>query len=467
MKRFKGVFKNLSYAFVGNLVSLIGSIFVTLLLPKFIGVTQYSHYQLYIFYASYAGFAGIGWVDGVYLRYGGKYYDELDKSLFATQLRAFSLLELIISTIVYIVTFFIADGPEKRIVFLYFCLCIIIYMPRTYLHNLLQATGRIKEYATGVIIDKTFHIAGTFLGILLQREGFIWFISSELIGRILGGLYIFYVSRDIVTAKVKPFYETKAEAIKNISAGVPLLISNLASMLITGVMRQAIEIFWDVETFGKVSLTLSISNLLLTFISSVSLVLFPMLKRNKTDELSNIYGKLRTGLMLPVLGCLIFYHPVKTILSIWLPQYAESLRYMAILFPICVFDTKMSLLINTYMKALRKEKTLLFVNLSTVGLSVVCAAITCWWMHSLDAAIFSIVTVLAFRSIFSEIILSKSIDIKMYKDIIFEIILTLLFTYSSWVIGGIFGMICYATGYVIYLIFKQNEIRGLVDFITK
>ena len=38
----------------------------------------------------------------------------------------------------------------------------------------------------------------------------------------------------------------------------------------------------------------------------------------------------------------IFYYPIKLILSTWLPQYADSLRYMALLFPICIYESKMS-----------------------------------------------------------------------------------------------------------------------------
>ena len=86
MNIFKTSFlKNLSVAFVANLISLLGSTIITIFLPKFIGVTQYAYYQLYIFYTSYIGFLGLGWLDGIYLRYGGKFYDKIDKKLFSAQ----------------------------------------------------------------------------------------------------------------------------------------------------------------------------------------------------------------------------------------------------------------------------------------------------------------------------------------------------------------------------------------------
>jgi len=52
----KSIIGNLSAAFIANIITLVGNLSISLLLPKFIGVTQYSYYQLYVFYASYVGF---------------------------------------------------------------------------------------------------------------------------------------------------------------------------------------------------------------------------------------------------------------------------------------------------------------------------------------------------------------------------------------------------------------------------
>ena len=74
------IFKNISLAFISNIIGLIASSVITFVLPKFIGVTQYSYYQLYIFYVSYVGFFGFGWIDGLYLRYGWKYFNKINKN---------------------------------------------------------------------------------------------------------------------------------------------------------------------------------------------------------------------------------------------------------------------------------------------------------------------------------------------------------------------------------------------------
>ena len=78
------------------------------------------------------------------------------------------------------------------------------------------------------------------------------------------------------------------------------MLANVASMLIIGVVRFGIEHAWDVETFGKVSLTLSVSNLMMIFINAVGIIIFPILRRTNESKLSEIYTIMRDFLMLRI-----------------------------------------------------------------------------------------------------------------------------------------------------------------------
>ena len=93
------IFKNISYTFLSNVVCTIVSILVVFFVPKSVGVENYGYFQLYLFYINYTGFLHFGWADGVYLRYGGAYYKDLDKPMFATQFRLFIVMELVFSII--------------------------------------------------------------------------------------------------------------------------------------------------------------------------------------------------------------------------------------------------------------------------------------------------------------------------------------------------------------------------------
>lgn len=458
--------KNLSVAFIANAITLVSNALLTLVLPRFVGVSEYGYYQLYIFYAGYVGFFALGWTDGLYLRHGGEYYRNIDRASMHGQLRVFSGMEMAISMLICVFALLFSES-DKATVYIMFALCVLLYLPRAFLHNLLQATNRINEHATGLIIDKVVHIAITALGIAFGRTDSAWFIVSELFGRLCGGCYIFWTCRDVLKARPCKRSKVLFEAKQSISCGFVLMISNVASLLIVGIVRQGIEIFWNVETFGRLSLTLSISNMLMKFINSVAMVVFPLLRRSDEHALSNVYEKMRAMLMVPILGIMVFYYPGRLLLSMWLPQYAESLQYMAVLFVMCVYESKMSMLINTYMKTLRKEKQLLIFNGVSVGLSLIATILTCGVAHNLDMAVFSIIILLAIRSTIAEMSLSKLIDIDVKMDMLSEHAMSVVFILANWFVGGFWGMAIYAVAYGIFILINRDSVRTIIDIVKK
>ena len=339
----------------------------------------------------------------------------------------------------------------------------IFYLPQALLKYILQATNRIKEYTAIVIIERLVYLSIAILVLISNPKNFVSLIIADIVGKIVALGYACLKCKDILFTKPEPLRNAIKEAWTNISVGIKLMFANIASMLIIGFVRLSIENQWDVATFGKVSLTMSVSNLLMVFIRAVALVMFPMLRRTNSGKLSSIYNTMRTCLMIPLLGMLVCYYPAKVILSAWLPQYADSLVYMALLFPMCVFESKMSMLIETYMKTLRKEKWLLVVNVTTVLLSVVTTLITTYWLHNLDLAVASIVFLLAFRCVFAELLLSTVLDVNVKTDIVLELALTIIFIGASWFVGGIAGLAIYAVAYLIYLFIKRNDVTFVLN----
>src|SRR5690606_17481692 len=104
---------------------------------------------------------------------------------------------------------------------------------------------------------------------------------------------------------------------------------------------------------------------------------------------------LRNSLMVILFGVLFLYFPVYKLLAIWLPQYKDSLTYMAILFPMCLFEGKMSLLVATYLKVLRKEKTLLKINIITLVVSILLTFVSIYLLRNLNLAVLSILVLIA------------------------------------------------------------------------
>jgi len=237
--------------------------------------------------------------------------------------------------------------------------------------------------------------------------------------------------------------------------------------LIIGIIRFSIENQWDISTFGKVSLSLSISNMLMIFVNAVALVMFPMLRRDSEEKYGRIYNVINGLLEVGVFGFMIIYYPVISLLSIWLPQYAESLAYLAVLFPMCVFEGKNALLLATFMKTLRKEKNMLIINICTLLFSIVSTYITVYVLKDLNYVVVSIVFLVAFRAIAFELFLSRYLEIQAVKNISIEIIVVALFVIANWLVGGMIGFVMYTVIYCGFLVIRKQELMQIYKVLKR
>lgn len=465
--KLRNILENITYTFTANILTMLISIIMTLILPKFLGVTDYSYYQLYIFFISYVGFFHFGWIDGIYLKIGGMEYNDLEKSNYVTQFWMLNVLEIIIAAIISIFALFTIKNIDKSFVLISTSVCGVITILRTYLLFILQSTNRIKEYAKYTRVDRFIYFALVIVFLFLGFKNYKIILYIDIFSKLVALVLCANKMKDIVFGKLNISKNTLLEIFENISIGIKLMLANIASTLIIGVVRFGIQKNWDIETFGKISLTLNISNLLMTFINAVAVIMFPLLRREEESNLPKIYVILRNTLMIFLYMMLIFYYPIKLILSTWLPQYADSLRYMALLFPICIYESKMSMLINTYLKSFRKEKSMLIINTISLILSLILTILSVFILNNLTLAILSIVFLLGFRCVIGELVLTKIMNILIYKDIILETVLTAIFIISSWFINNMFCSIIYTCFYSIYVFIKRKDIKRTILLFKK
>ncbi|AEB30201.1 heteropolysaccharide repeat-containing protein [Carnobacterium sp. 17-4] len=466
-KKFLSLLKNMSYTISSNLISLLISTFVVLIIPKLIGVEEYGYWQIYLFYGSYIVLLHLGWNDGIYLRYGGENYKKLDKRKFYSQFWSFFIFQFIVSLILLLVIHKYMETPNDIFIFTMLSIFLLIVNVRSFLHNILQATNLIKTYSISTILDRLVYVILISILLLTGNRDFKLLIIADLVGKSVSLLYAMYLCRDIVFGKFEDFYFDLIETVENIRVGISLMFANIASSLILGIVRFGIERVWSVAIFGKISLTLSVSNLLMVFVNATSLVIYPMLRRTNTEKLKDLYSLMRTLLIVPLIGVLIMYYPLKYVLSLWLPEYAESLNYMALIFPMILFESKTALLINTYLKTIRKERIILKVNIYTVCVSIIITMISTLILENLTVAMLSIGVLLAFRSIVAELLLSKIIKVNVVSDIYLEIFMSIIFIITSWYIKSIIGIFIYILFYFIYLLIKRKEIMYTYNFIKK
>ncbi|MBE9900345.1 oligosaccharide flippase family protein [Enterococcus casseliflavus] len=457
--------KNFSYTFTSNLVSLIISSLIVLVIPKVIGVEEYGYWQLYLFYTSYVGFLHFGWNDGIYLRYGGEKYDSLDKNLFFSQFWSLGVFQLFLGLLIFFLGNIFNENINDKILLISFSINLIIVNVRYFISYLLQATNRLKEFAFSTILDRVLFLFIIITLLVLSKIGFEQMIIADLISKSVSFTYLIFKCNDIIIRNFKNFRFSLNESIKSISVGIKLMFANIASNLILGIIKFGIQFTWSVATFGKISLTLSISNLIMTFINALSLAIFPILRRLKKDKMIALYTIFRTLLTITLLGLVLIYYPLNAILAAWLPKYQDSLKFMVLVFPMIVFESKVSLLTNTYLKTIREEKMILKVNLISVLISLLLTVISTLLIKSITAAMLSIVIVLGLRSILAELELSKKINITYKKDLILEILMVTFFIFSGWYFNTLSGFLIYGIVYLGYLLFRKSDIKGVIQLL--
>lgn len=463
-KSAKRILKNFSYSITANLISLLTSVAVTFIAPKLLSIEEYGYWQLFMFYSIYVGFLHFGWNDGIFLRYGGKDYNDLDKQKFHSQFYSFFLFQSVLSVMFLLLSIKFTNIGERVFVLKLIALTIVLTNTRYMLQYILQCTNRIKEYSQVIIVGRVSYFIFVLITLLSGKVLFEFLVFSDVVSRLFALLLAMYYCKDIVFRKVFNFRFTLFESLTNITVGVKLLLSNISSLMIVGVIRFGIERNWDVSTFGKVSLTISLSNLFMLFINALGTIIYPLLKRVNESKLKQLYCSIRELLMVILLGALVIFFPLKLYLSAWLPQYSESLVYMSLLVPMCVYEGKFSLLINVFYNTMRKEKLILKINLLALIVSILLSTITAYYLKNLNLTVLTIVVVLAFRTLLAELVLSKSLNVFAKKEIVFETILISIFMMTSWFLDFWVSLMIYAVSYLIYIFVKKKDIQGSIKY---
>lgn len=456
-----GFRRNIVYAFIAQFISLSLSLIMSLIVPKILGLEQYGYWQLFLFYAGYVGYCLIGINDGIYLRTGGQLYSKLDYKKIGTQYYIAMAVQLLFAALIGIIALFFVNDTERKYVLLLVAIFLFINNATGFLSSILQAVNNTYQFSTSVMLEKVFFIVFLILSIALKVINYKIIILGYVISRILAMIYSVYCCKEIVFGGISSEIGIIADIVKSIKAGFVLLISNIVSVLILGIGRQVIDLKWGVEAFARISFSLSITNFFLQFINQISMVLFPTLRLTSDEKKIEIYRMSRVLLSHVLTGILVFYVPIVKILEIWLPDYQESLKYLIFTLVICIFDGKMQMLYATYMKVLRKEKVLLVVNVISITVSAVLCFISAFVLKNFYFVVLCMTISIAVRSILSELYIGKILEQKYYKLLIMEVILSVLFIYSTWFYSNLKSFILYLCVYFISVWLDWENIKKL------
>lgn len=440
------------------------SIIQTMLVPKLLGSTQYGYWQLFLFYQSYVGFAHLGLNDGIYLIKGGQPRDIIDKRSVNSQFIFGAIFQLILAATIVVIALGGGFGPDREFVIVCTGIFLVIQNAATYLMYILQAMNETRRSSYSTIVERLTFLVPLVVLLVKRYNTYQPFVISYIFSSVVQLAYCSWFCRDFFRAGLESVRQTAGEAWGSIRVGFKLMVANIASQLVLGIARFAIDAAWGIDTFGELSLSLSLVNFFLAFVSQASMVLFPALRQVGLAEAKGFFVNVRDTMSLFFPIIYVLYYPMVWILSWWLPKYAHSFVYFAFLIPICVFDSKMNICCTTFFKVLRKEGRLLKVNVCTCVVSAALTLAGVYVLGSIFWVINGVVIAIVGRSLWSEAQLTRELAVPSNRAITAgELALTMVFVSTAFLLPGFAAFGCYCAAYAAFLLTFRSRACELLN----
>lgn len=429
-KENKKIISNIFKVAFSNIIKLLSGVLVGFLLPKIIGVTDYGFYKTFTLYITYVGLFHFGIADGIYLKYGGMSYDELDKNKFKFYSQFFIFLECILSIIMLFISLSFISGEYK---FIFSCVAIYLLCNNVtgYFQMISQITSRFNELSIRNIIQSLLTITAVLsLYFLYKYSNYdvtykIYTLMYIGIIFILSLWYIF-TYRKIVFGSTTGWKNEKKDIWLFIKIGFPLLIANLCSTFILTLDRQFVNIIWPVtdldNTYSIYAFAYNMLSLVTTATTAISTVIYPTLKKTTEETLKHNYSRLISIILIFVFFAMIAYYPLVFIVNNFLAKYNDSLIYFRIIFPGLACQSAITIIMHNYYKVLGYNFKFFIKGIVTIVISFVANLIAYLIFKTpLAISVASIITMLIWY-FYVEYFFVKKYKVKTAKNIIYMVI---------------------------------------------
>ena len=292
MMRKKKFLKNISIVAVSNGLMLLASILIGIILPIIFSYDDYGYYRLFALYVTYFGLFHFGFIDGIYLHFGGVDYAHIESrsQRFRALTKFLLLLEFAVAVLAIAFALFFLEG-DRRIVFILLGVNVIAINMMTYYQFISQVTSRFKEYSIRNIIYAILISISVLIIYLFKLTDYkVILLATILINYTLMFLYM-HTYRNISFGKSDSISDSKNEIWYYFKLGFPLLIANLISVFMLNMSKQVVDHYFEINVFAIFSFAYSLMSFANIFVAAISTVVYPMLKQVEEDKLKGYYPK--------------------------------------------------------------------------------------------------------------------------------------------------------------------------------
>lgn len=449
--------KNFKMVFSAQLLVLVFGLITSLILPGIMSVEDFGYWQIYLLYSSYLGIFALGFNDGIYLRYGSYNYYDLPHKQIRTAIRI-HIFVLCLFSIIILGGTFLVDDVKKQFIFRFIGLSILIFGINGVFIHILQITNQMKKYSFFSILSKIIMLVVILISFLTQKTNFEILVIGDFVSKVIVITGMIVYNKELWIGENSRILDALKEYTVNVSVGIKLMLAQLMGMLVIGLSRFFVEWLEDVNEYAYYSFGITVTNLVIIFITSISLLLYPSLSRIDANYYPKYYEKINELLrFFNILIPLIYYISILLIPFLF-PDYNSVLMYLNILFCIIILQAKMLLLNNTFYKVLRKENSMLKENLNSVLLFLLLTPVLYTLVGGVSSIAMSTLLVMGWRTLASEIYLRKIMKIKNNKSVMadFSFIIFFMFITNNFKIYN--SLIIYICFLILILYLKRKMI---------
>ena len=350
----KSIFK----IFSANCLQLISGILVGFFVPVILSIEDYADLKTYTLYLSYIGLFHLGFIDGMYIKYGGKNINEINQNKLKAEHNIILLIEVIFTIIIVSIGLIV-----KNIIIVLLGISIIPAILSTFYKSIYQATGEFKKYSNIIYVYTIIYTIVNLFLVLIKNNNYITYCISIFISYIASIIWC-EVSFYRNTKKVKTEYSK--ELIENVKVGFFILLGNLSFVLFTGADKWFIKIFFTDNEFAYYSFAISMLNIINTLISAISVTFY-----NYLFNIENKINKLKEYLI--ILGGMASasYFVLSIIVKMFMTKYIPSLSVIAITFATIPYIILINALFMNLYKIKKDEKKYFKIVVIMVIISII------------------------------------------------------------------------------------------------
>lgn len=307
--------------FLGLLIGILNGFF----LPMVFSIEGYALFKAFSLYAAYAVVFSFGLSDGMYLMYGGKNEANMDVS--KTKAYYFFLMKL--QAIVCVIMFIIAYLLLKDIALIFFGFFIIPLQLIHFFRLYYRALGEFDKYSLLQSVLVVFELLNTlFIVFYIKSQDPHLFISIKIINHAvvaaLFSLLFFWKYRAVPSAGLKWSDYTAI-----MKPGFAVMMADMVAVLIFSLDRWFVMVLFTDEAFAYYSFAVSILNLFLVFITSVTNIFYSYISKKLGDGI--FIRQLKNQVLIISSFFPVGFFILRDIIEVYLDKYSQALEILWIL----------------------------------------------------------------------------------------------------------------------------------------